>query len=189
MNDLLVEADRKNEVSLESLRERFPDYAKDIKINLSTIMSEEGAPDLSASQISGIALAAAYATRNQVLIAAIEGEVKVSTSKEVKRAAQAAASVMAMNNVYYRFIHLLRDDEISKMPAKLRMSIIGNPGIAKVDFELMSLAVSVLNGCGMCIEAHARQLAEHGVSKLAIQSTARIAAVINAAAQVISNFT
>ena len=91
-----------------------------------------------------------------------------------------------MNNIYYRFIHLSHDEEINKLPAKLRMSIIGNPGIAKVDFELMSLAVSVLNGCGMCIEAHARQLVEHGVSKQAIQSTARIAAVINSAAQVVS---
>ena len=174
-----------DDLTLDSLRESFPGYARDIKINLGSVMTEEGSPDLTMSQISGIALAVAYATRNRVLISAIEGKVKLSISEDAIRAAQAAASVMAMNNIYYRFIHLLHDDEVSKMPAKLRMSIIANPGIEKVDFELMSLAISVLNGCGMCIEAHARQLLEQGVSKGAIQSTARIAAVINASAQVI----
>ena len=67
------------------------------------------------------------------------------------------------------------------MPAKLRMNVIANPGIAKVDFELFSLAVSAINGCGMCMDAHAAELQKAGLSKIAIQSTVRIAAVINAA--------
>lgn len=69
-------------------------------------------------------------------------------------------------------------------PAKLRMTVIGNPGIKKTDFELYSLAVSAVNGCGACVEAHAKKLAESGVSKEAVQSVARIAAVVRAAAQV-----
>jgi alkyl hydroperoxide reductase subunit D len=90
---------------------------------------------------------------------------------------------MAMNNIYYRFTHLVSDKDIAKLPAKLRMNVIGSPGIAKADFELMSLAVSAINGCGMCMDAHVHELAKVGVSKNGIQSTVRIAAVINAAAK------
>lgn len=71
------------------------------------------------------------------------------------------------------------------MPANLRMNIIGNPGIEKVDFELMSLAVSAINGCGMCIDAHVNEVVNAGISKQGVQSTIRIASVLNAAAQVI----
>ena len=73
-------------------------------------------------------------------------------------AAHAAAAVMAMNNVYYRFLHLVQDEEYAKLPARLRMNVIGNPGIDKADFELLALAVSAINGCGSCVAAHERQL-------------------------------
>ena len=167
----------------EALKESFPDYAKDIKLNLGNILSIEGSPDLTEGQIWGNSLAATYSTANQSLISAIEDKAKTIVSEEVFKAAKAAATIMAMNNVYYRFVHLLHDEEISKMPAKLRMNVIGNPGIPRIDFELMSLAVSAINGCGLCIESHSKQLEEHGVTKIAIQSTAKIAAVIKAAAQ------
>jgi alkyl hydroperoxide reductase subunit D len=97
-------------------------------------------------------------------------------------AAKAAASIMAMNNIYYRFVHLANDADYRAMPAKLRMNVIGRPGVEKVDFELWSLAVSAVNGCGMCIESHGRVLKEHGVSKEAIQQVVRIAAVVHAVA-------
>ncbi|MCC6933769.1 MAG: carboxymuconolactone decarboxylase family protein [Deltaproteobacteria bacterium] len=172
-------------MNLEKLRDRLPDFAKDIKLNLSSIFCTDGSPDLSEEQIKSVALASAYATKNPTVIMAIEGEVSASLSAETKQAAKAVATIMAMNNIYYRFLHLLGDDEVRKLPAKMRMNIIANPGVEKREFELMSLAVSVLNGCGMCIEAHARQLTEQGLSKLAVQSTARIAAVVNAAAQAV----
>jgi alkyl hydroperoxide reductase subunit D len=89
---------------------------------------------------------------------------------------------MAMNNIYYRFVHLVSDKSFASLPAKLRMNIIANPGIDKLDFELSCLAVSAINGCGMCIDAHAKTLEQAGISKLAIQSAVRIAAVLNAAA-------
>lgn len=172
--------------TLESLRGQVPDYAKDIRLNLGSVLSTEGAPDLSIEQIHGIALASAYATRSADVIAAIEGETSSTLSPEARTAAKAAASIMAMNNVYYRFTHLVNDSELSKLPAKLRMNVIGSPGIAKVDFELYSLAVSAINGCGMCMEAHVREVEKAGISKLGIQSSVRIAAVINAAAQAIA---
>jgi len=92
---------------------------------------------------------------------------------------------MAMNNVYYRFIHLAADDEIKKMPANLRMQVIANPGVPKVDFEIMSLAVSAINGCGMCMESHVHEVVKAGLSKQGAQSAIRIAAVLNAAAQAV----
>ena len=92
---------------------------------------------------------------------------------------------MAMNNIYYRFVHLSEDKEYSQMQAGLRMRSIIEHGIDKIDFEIFSLAVSVINGCGMCIDAHSNQLIKHGLSKTQIQMTAKIASVINAAAQIL----
>jgi len=169
--------------NLEQLREALPNSAKDIKLNLGNVLSEEGSGDLSLNQIFGVALASAYATRNSVLIAAIKSQASQVLSEVEIEAAKAAATIMAMNNIYYRFVHLVHDDEIKKMPPKLRMNVIANPGVARVDFELASLAVSAINGCGMCMEAHVHEVGKGGVSKLGIQSAIRIAAVINATAQ------
>jgi alkyl hydroperoxide reductase subunit D len=168
---------------LEALRDRLPDYAKDTRLNLGQVLTPEGAPDLTENQIAGIALASAYATRQPDVIAAIAAHTAQTLTDAEKTAAKAAASVMAMNNVYYRFLHLAGDAEFKTLPAKLRMNVIGQPGIAKTDFELYSLAISAINGCGMCIEAHTHELGKAGVSKLGIQSAVRIAAVLNAAAQ------
>lgn len=182
MSISLVTAGAAAPANVESLRDSIPDYAKDIKLNLGSVLSPEGAADLSEEQIFAIALSSAYAVKNPEVIAAVMGEGK--TSEAMQTAAKSAASIMAMNNIYYRFVHLSGSDEIKKMPARLRMNIIGNPGIAKLDFELMCLAVSAINGCGMCIEAHTHELQKAGASLAAIQSAVRIAAVVNAAAQV-----
>ncbi len=92
---------------------------------------------------------------------------------------------MGMNNVYYRFLHLVEDPEYQQMPARLRMNVIGKPGIDSNDFELLSLAVSAVNGCGMCIVSHERKLRGHGITREQIQSAVRIAATIHAAAGVL----
>jgi lipoyl-dependent peroxiredoxin subunit D len=173
-------------MSVENLKARLGDYAKDIMLNLSTVLTEDGAPGLNTVQILGVALASAYATRNNDVIDSLEGEVADKLDPTTIRAAKAAATIMAMNNVYYRFQHYVKDEELNKLPAKLRMTIIANPGIAKLDFELMSLAVSAINGCGMCMEAHAHELNKAGLGKTGIQSVIRIAAVINATAQAVA---
>lgn len=170
-------------MSIETLRARLGDYAKDITLNLGSVMTEEGAADLTTVQIAGIALASAYATRHADVITAVEAETTATLDDATRKAAKAAATIMAMNNVYYRFLHYVSDAEIKKLPARLRMNVIANPGIAKVDFELMSLAVSAINGCGMCMEAHTHEVIKGGASKTAVQSTVRIAATLNAVAQ------
>ncbi len=170
-------------MTIETLRQKLPNYAKDTRLNLSKIMTEEGAEGLSITQIYSIALAAAYATKQADVITAIHSEVQTTLSPEVVEAAKAAATIMAMNNVYYRFAHLASDKDYGNMPANLRMNIIGSSGVDRVDFELMSLAVSAINGCGMCMDAHVHEVVKAGVSKLGVQSSIRIAAVISAAAQ------
>jgi alkyl hydroperoxide reductase subunit D len=167
-------------MSIEQLKNRLPDYAKDIKLNLASVLTEEGASDLSQKQIYTIALSVAYASKNASVIEDIFEEASMILSDADIHATKAAATIMAMNNIYYRFIHLANDKSFSALPAKLRMNVIGNPGIDKIDFELSCLAVSAINGCGMCIDAHINELTKAGVSKLGIQSAIRIASVLNA---------
>ena len=167
-------------MSIETLKNSLPDFAKDIRLNLTSIMTEEGSGDLKQRQIYLIALTVAYALKNRSVIDAIKNEGQELLSDTDIHAAKSAATIMAMNNIYYRFVHLTSDKSFSTMPAKLRMNVIGNPGIEKIDFELSSLAVSAINGCGMCIDAHTHELINAGVTKLAIQSAIRIASVLNA---------
>ena len=173
-------------MTIETLKNSIPDFAKDIRLNLGTVLTVEGAPDLTQSQILGIALASAYSTRSAAVIDAIKAEAALVLSEAEQTAAKSAAAVMAMNNVYYRFVHLVSDKEYGKLPAKLRMNVIGSPGIAKVDFELYSLAVSAINGCGMCMDAHVHEVTKAGITTLGVQSCIRIAAVVNAAAQAVA---
>ncbi|MFO0388860.1 MAG: carboxymuconolactone decarboxylase family protein [Alphaproteobacteria bacterium] len=169
-------------MSINDIKAQLGDFAKDTRLNLGSVLSEEGATDLSQKQILSIALASAYATKSDALVSAVLAEASMLSEAELN-AAKSAASIMAMNNVYYRFLHLVSDKDYGKMPAKLRMNVIGSPGVDKVDFELMSLAVSAINGCGMCMDAHVNEVTKAGVSKTGVQSCIRIASVINAAAQ------
>lgn len=170
-------------MGVQDIRNQLGEYAKDTKLNLSKVLSEEGLEGITLAQAHGIALASAYATQHSGLIEALQEEVSPTLSEADIHAAKAAATIMGMNNVYYRFIHLVSDKEYQSMPAGLRMNVIANPGVDKVDFELMSLAVSAINGCGMCIDAHVHEVTKAGISKQGVQATIRIAAVINATAQ------
>lgn len=169
-------------MSINQLKNRLPECAKDIGLNLTNVLSEEGAPGLTQPQINFIALACAYASKNSTLIVDLLNFITESLSESAIQAAKAAAIIMAMNNVYYRFTHLAQDKSYTKMPAKLRMNVIANPGIDKADFELACLAISSINGCGMCIDAHIHELTKAGMTSLSIQSAVRIAAVLNAVA-------
>jgi alkyl hydroperoxide reductase subunit D len=173
-------------MSLEQLKETLPDFAKDIKLNLSNLFGNIGQSGLSEAQFYGTALAIAYSLKIQSIIRAISADGTIHLSPDLDKAAKIAATLMAMNNIYYRAIHLAEDSELAAMPANLRMSGMINPGVEKIDFELFSLGISAINGCGMCINSHVKQLNQHGVSKTAIQSVLRIAATLNAVALVVS---
>ena len=168
-------------MSLDALRDAIPDYAKDIRLNLGTLASETS---LSDQQKYGTFLASALATGEPTVIRAIAAWTADKLSPEAATAAKSAAAIMAMNNVYYRATHLMHSEDYKSMPARLRMNVIGSPGVEKLDFELWSLAVSAINGCGMCIESHEHEVRQHGVTAEQVQAVVRIASVVNAVAAV-----
>ena len=173
--------------TLDTIRDTIPDYARDLKLNLGSVLSTTGAPGLTDKQIWAVALASAIASRNGAFTREIESLAAVHLDTAYINGARAAASIMGMNNIYYRFLHLVEDSEYAQMPARLRMNIIGNPGIDKQDFELLSLAVSAINGCGTCVVSHERTLRKHGLSREAVQSSIRIAATVHAVARVLGD--
>ena len=170
---------------MEALKDRIPDYARDLRLNISSVLTPQGAPGLGESQLWMVAFASAIASRNADLARHIEAEAAARLAPAEIEAARSAAAIMGMNNVYYRFLHLVEDEEYAKLPARLRMNVVGSPGIPKADFELVSLAVSAVNGCGKCVTAHERVLRQHDVSREAVQSAVRIASVIHAVAGVL----
>lgn len=169
-------------MSLEALRAALPDYAKDIDRNLSVLADETL---LSDQQKWGAFLAAAHAVGVKPVLAAIEAEVASKLSPEATTAAKAASTMMAMNNVYHRAVHLMQNGEYRALRAGLRMNAVVNPGVDRVDFELWELAVSAINGCGACLDAHEEELKKRGVTALQVQAALKIAAVVNAAAVVL----
>lgn len=173
-------------MTIDQLTTKLPDYAKDIRLNVTSIFSEESSIDLTGKQIYLIALGVAYALKNHLIVESILSDTRQTISDIEINAAKAAATIMAMNNIYYRFIHLANDKSFSAMPAKLRMNVIAKPGIDKVDFELICLAISAINGCGLCMDAHTNGLIKAGINKLSIQSAVRIASVLNALSTVIT---
>jgi alkyl hydroperoxide reductase subunit D len=173
--------------TLDSVKEAIPDYARDLRLNLGSVLTTQGAPGLTEQQIWSVALASAIAARNAALTRDVEALAREKLGDAGINGARAAAAIMGMNNVYYRFLHLVEDAEYQSLPARLRMNVLANPGIDRNDFELLSLAVSAINACGMCITSHERKLREHGVTREAIQSTVRIASVIHAVAVVLED--
>jgi alkyl hydroperoxide reductase subunit D len=166
--------------TLEQLRDRLPDYARDLRINLGVITATS---NLTPRQHWGTAVAAALATRQPQVIAAITAAATPHLEEPALHAARGAASIMAMNNVYYRFLHFAGDAaDYARMPARLRMQVIGNPGVDAVDFELWCLAASAVTGCGACVVAHDKAARQRGVAAIAVQDVVRIAAVIHALA-------
>jgi alkyl hydroperoxide reductase subunit D len=173
-------------MSIEKLKDTIKDYAKDLRLNLSAVLSAEGAPGLSLPQVWGTALACAYKAEDKNLIQAILQDGESHLSPTHIEAAKAAASIMGMNNVYYRTMHLLEDRELAKLPAKLRMNVLAKPGIDKVDFELYSLGVSAISGCSACVNAHVNEAKKAQISNEGIQSVIRISAVMAGVAQALA---
>ena len=171
-------------MSIDVLRDLLPAYAKDISLNLSSLANETL---LSDQQKWGAFVAAALAVGQPDLVRQIGAQATASgLSEAAMTGAKAAAAIMAMNNVYYRALHLMENPEYRTQPARLRMNVIGNPGVDKTDFELWCTAVSAVNGCGMCLDAHEAELRKRGVPTVNIQAALRIAAVVNAAGRVIA---
>ena len=165
--------------SLETLRNALPAAAKDIKLNLQTVLQAES---LSLPQRWGVAVASAIAARNPQLKAAVIEQAQREVDANVIEDASAAAALMAMNNVYYRFRHMVDKSTYQEKPARLRMNRLANPATSKLDFELFSLAVSAINGCETCVRSHEAVVVQGGLTEDQVHDAVRIAAVIHAAA-------
>lgn len=162
---------------LDNIKQGLPEIAKDIRLNLGKVLDVSQSDGLTEGQIWGSALTVAYSLGDKELIDELK---KWTTDEGLISAAQLAASLIAMTNIYYRFVHLTESPEVEHVPAGLRMQGMMNPGVDRVTFETLSLAASALNGCGTCISSHTRQLQEHGFSAAAIARIGRISAVIHA---------
>ena len=168
-------------MSIDTVRDLLPAYAKDISLNLSSLVNETVLND---QQKWGTFLASAHAIGVAPVVKAIEAAAAEKLSPEAMNAAKAAAAIMGMNNIYYRSLHLMHNPEYQTLPARLRMNILANPGVDKIDFELWSTAVSAINGCGACLDAHEGELKKHAVPSTQIQAALRIAAVVHAASRI-----
>ena len=166
--------------NLNQLRELLPEAARDIKINITNVL-QPGA--LNAAQTWGVGIATAYAARNEKLTKAMLADAKTAGIEDaVLEDAKAAAILMGMNNIYYRFRHLVGKEDYSQKPARLRMMRLNQVTTNKVDFELFCLAVSAVNNCETCIKSHEAVVIEGGLTTDQVHDAVRIGAVITAAA-------
>jgi lipoyl-dependent peroxiredoxin subunit D len=160
---------------LASLREGLPEPAKDLKVNLQSVLADS---TLGPEQRWGVAVACGLAVRSPALGQALLDEAREHVGAAVIDDARAAATLMAMNNVYYRFKHMVGKDEYHAIPARLRMTRIARPATSRTDFELMCLAVSAIGGCERCIQAHEKTVRESGVTAEQVNDAIRIAATV-----------
>jgi alkyl hydroperoxide reductase subunit D len=164
---------------IDKLRDALPESAKDTRLNLQSVLT---ASSLTPAQLWGTAVAASIATRNAEVAHAIVTDAREVVEPNIIEDAKAAASLMAMNNVYYRFRHMVGREVYNTKPARLRMNWMAKPLGSKVDFELYCLAVSTINGCETCIRSHEQVVIEGGLSEEQVHDAVRIAATIQAAA-------
>ena len=165
--------------ALETLRGAIPEVAKDLKLNLGAVLQPG---DLTLEQVWGVAVATAIASRNSQLRQAVLEDALVTVAPAVVEDAKAAASLMAMNNVYYRFRHMVAKEEYAQKPARLRMQRLGQVATNKADFELFCLAVSAVNGCEMCVRSHEEAVLQAGLSSEQVHDAVRIAATLQGVA-------
>jgi len=167
--------------NVEDLRAALPDEARDVKLNLQSVLQPGGS--LSDAQRWGVAIAAAITARRPELRDALLADARASgVGEPTLEDARAAAVLMAMNNVYYRFRHQIGKPAYARKPARLRMTRMAKPAAEKLDFELFSLAVSALNGCEACVRAHEAAVLEGGLSDEVVHDAVRVAAVVQSAA-------
>lgn len=165
---------------LLAIKELIPDWAKDIRLNLDGTIARSS---LKPEDAIGVALAASYAARSNVLVAAFRSGLSEADATGVLT----AAALMGMNNTYYPYVEMTGDEQLKTMPAQLRMNAYStHGGIDKNRFELFSLAASVIGKCHFCVRSHYDGLKKAGFTTEQLRDVGRIASVVNAAAQAIS---
>jgi len=170
-----------------TLISQLPDTAKDVRLGIQSVLTPEGSQGLDATQIWGTALTVAITLRNPQLLKAIKADVAEHLDETAIKAAETAAAIMGMTNIYYHTTyHLMKDDTYRTMPAKIRMNASKTHGHDSTNYELFALGASVIGQCGNCINAHDKVVKDHGISREGVQSIVRIASLLNAAAIMLS---
>lgn len=167
---------------VDQLKETIPDYAKDTRLNIDAVIKRSTlAPEVA----EAVALAAAFATGNAKFWTWLQSQ--IVDQKEVT-AALTAASLMAMNNVWYPYVEMTGDAALKGLPAQLRMNAIATHGGTTADrFEAYALAASIVGKCHFCVQAHYETLKKAGYTIEQLRDIGRIAAVITAVARVLQN--
>lgn len=180
---LFLEREISVSIDIDTLIDGLPTYAKDLKLNYSSLVRQNS--ELTQQQLWGAVVASAIATRSTAMTEVALSEGAKYLSPQALEAAKTAASIMGMNNIYYRFQHLSSNEKYGTLPAKLRMNGLRSHGVDAIDFELWSVAVSAINGCGKCVDAHEKVVREKGVSEETILAVVRIASVVYAIGSVL----
>lgn len=168
-------------MTLQQIADALPDYAKDQRVNLSNVLQQQ---ELTEQQTWTVAVACAMSCRNQKLTSAVVAEAGSKLSAEQLNSAKAAGAVMGLNNVFYRFRHMIGKPDYEQIPARLRMQAIRMHGGDPVDFELACLAASAIKGCEACVKSHDAVVLEKGLSSEAVVASVRIASALHAVATV-----
>ena len=169
---------------MDTLIDSLPDYAKDLKLNYSSLVRQD--TTLTEAQRWGTIVACAIASGNQRLIGAAVAEAAARIPAVVVEAAKGAAAIMGMNNVYYRYLHSVSNEKYRTMPARLRMNFLRTQGAEHADFELWCEAVSAINNCQACMDSHEKTLREKGLSEEQILQAIRIASIIHGISDVLA---
>lgn len=168
--------------SLQSIKDRIPDYAKDLRLNFDAVLHRSS---LTPAQAAGAALAAAFAAKSAPLVEALRAAALLDASHA--QAALTAAALMGMNNVWYPFVELAADPELKTVRPELRMNAYATyGGVERACFELYALAASIVGKCPFCVQSHTKLLRETGYGTQQLRDVGRIAAVVNAVAQVLA---
>ena len=165
---------------ISSLIRKLPTYATDIKNNLTKLFLNRENELLSQEELYSIALALGYALRHESVLNSIRSDAKLILEESHANGCKAAAVIMAMNNCFYSFKDLSNDDEINNFESGLEMTTIVNPGIDIKLFEMICLALSILNKCKYCVNVHQHKLLKKNVKKSTFMEIGRIVAVLSA---------
>ena len=169
---------------MEQLIDSLPDYAKDLKLNYSTLVRQD--TTLTDAQRWGTIVACAIAAGNRRLISAAVAEAASHIPANIVDAAKGAAAIMGMNNVYYRYLHSVSNEKYRTIPARLRMNILRTHGAEHADFELWCEAVSAINNCHVCMDSHEKAVREKGLTEDQVLHAIRIASIVNAISDVLT---
>lgn len=171
-------------MGVDTIRSAVPEYAKDLRLNLGSVITTSSLEPVMAW---GAALTAALVSKNGQVIQGILEDAKEHLDETHINAVKTTAAIMGMTNVWYKFTDLIQDEEVKKLPPKLRMNAIMNhAGVSQALFEAWGLAASVVNACGICINAHAVQMRKQELTAQNIADIGRIATVIKAVSDTFS---